>query len=362
MPLPIDFTQQFPVLSTCTYLNTASSGLLAKKLVKWRGEHDQEFLDKGSLFRDAHKEYLKEIKQRLGRFFNTNADRIALVPNLSFGVNTLLDGIKKGQKILLIEGDYPSINWPVEYRDFEICYAKLDGHLEQNIAEAFERFRPDIFMCSLVQYISGILIDFSFLKQIKKKYPHVIMLGDGTQYLGTARYNFEEGPFDIIGASSYKWMLSGYGNGFFMFKENVFHSIHPKTIGFNSADAVYGNKEKINLIGRMEPGHQDTLNYGTLGEAIVFLEEMGLEHIENKLNELSAYAFERFKQLEWLDPNILMRNKHSTIFNIKGDPKTFEKLKHQGVLTSFRGKGIRVSFHFYNSRRDIDTLIEVIQD
>lgn len=361
MSFPSDFTLQFPVLGSCTYLNTASSGLLAKQLVTWRGEHDQDFLVRGSLFRDFHRDHLWTVKERLAKFFSTHADRIALVPNLSFGVNTLLEGIPKGSKIVLIEGDYPSINWPVEHRDFEIGYVSMDGHLEQNIAEAFERFQPDVFMCSMVQYISGILIDFSFLQQLKEKYPQTLMMGDGTQYLGTARYNFEEGPFDIVGASSYKWMLSGYGNGFFLLKENVWDRIHPKTIGFNSADAVYGNKDKINLIGRMEPGHQDTLNYGTLGEAIDFLEEIGMESIEKKLKELTLYALERFKQLGWLDTQTLLRKEHSTIFNIKGDQKIFEKLKNKGILTSFRGKGIRVSFHFYNSKRDIDTLIEAIQ-
>lgn len=361
MPLPTDIKRQFPVLSTCTYLNTASSGLLAEKLFDWRREHDRGFVEKGSIFRDFHKEHLERVKERIGRFFGTKADRIALVPNFSFGINTLLEGIPKGKKILLVEGDYPSINWPVEYRDFEISYAKLDGHLEINIAEAFEQFQPDIFMCSLVQYISGILIDFSFLRQLKEKYPQVLLLGDGTQYLGTAAYNFEEGPFDIIGASSYKWMLSGYGNGFFMLKAHVFNQIHPKTIGFNSADAVYGNKEKVNLIGRMEPGHQDTLNYGTLGEAILFLEEIGMESIEQKLQQLSTYAFERFKQLQWLDEETLARKKHSTIFNIKGDQNLFQKLKNQGIITSYRGKGIRVSFHFYNSEKDIENLIKAIQ-
>ncbi len=361
MPLPTDFTQQFPVLSTCTYLNTASSGLLAKKLVAWRHEHDQDFLVNGSIFRDFHKEYLWEVKQKLGRFFNTRAENIALVPNFSFGINTILEGIPKGQKILLIDGDYPSINWPVENRDFELRYAKLDGFLEQNIAEAFEQFRPDIFMCSMVQYISGMLIDFTFLQQLKEQFPHVLMVGDGTQYLGTALYDFDKGPFDIIGASSYKWMLSGYGNGFFMLKENVFDRIHPKMIGFNSADAVYGNKEKIDFIGRMEPGHQDTLNYGTLGEAIEFLQEIGMEHIEYKLNRLSSYAFERFKQLEWLDEGTLARKKHATIFNIKGDQALFLKLKNQGIITSYRGKGIRVSFHFYNSENDLDHLIHAMQ-
>lgn len=360
MALPTDFTEEFPALAKGTYLNTASSGLLSKRLVAWRHAHDHKFCETGSLFRDGHKDHIIRIKEQVAHFFSAHPNRVALVPNFSFGMNVILEGIPKGQRILLVSGDYPSIIWPSENRDFNISYVQLDGNLEEHIAEACDQFRPDVFICSMVQYISGILIDLTFLKLLKEKYPNMLLIGDGTQYLGTSRYDFDQGPFDIIGASSYKWMLSGYGNGFFMVKAQVFDKIYPRTIGFNSADAVYGNKDKINFIGRMEPGHQDTLNYGTLGEALKFMEELGVDHIEDKLDQLCIYAFEKFRKLGWLDEKTLARKKHSTIFNIKGDEELFLKLKDRGIITSFRGKGIRVSFHFYNSKRDIDALVEAI--
>ena len=120
------------------------------------------------------------------------------------------------------------------------------------------------------------------------------MVADGTQFLGTTDFNFYESGLDVLGASAYKWLLAGYGNGFFMIKEEAQTKIFPKTIGFNSADATFGNREEIPFIKLFEPGHQDTLNYGSLQHSIQWLEEMGKNNIESKLNDLVSTAKLKF--------------------------------------------------------------------
>lgn len=360
MSLFPEFKSEFPILKKYTYLNTASAGLLPKSIVEWRHNHDLNLMEDASIFRDKHKTHIWEIKEAVANQFGYKKDRVALVPNFSIGLNVLLEGLPKGQKILLIEGDYPSINWPVEFRDFDICFVELNEHLEDNLAKVFQKEKPDVFMCSIVQYISGILLDMDFLKQLKDQYPNTLFIGDGTQYLGTRVFNFENNPFDIVGASAYKWMLSGYGNGFFLLKEGVEDRIFPSTIGFNSADAVFGNKTKINIVGRLEPGHQDTLNFGSLKKAIEFQESIGFKTISDYLSSFSKTIKQRLAATGRLPSIIEKRSTHSNIYNIIGDQKLFERLKKEQIITSPRGDGIRVSFHWYNTEDDLKKLLELI--
>ena len=355
-----NFGNEFPVCESHTYLNTAANGLLPRSVMNWRREHDEEFLNGGSIFREGHKTFIWEIKETVARFFHTEKDRIALVPNFSIGINMLMEGISKGQRVLMIEGDYPSVNWPVEYRDFDVCYAALNADLEKNIEKAFEKYKPNIFLCSIVQYISGLRIDLDFLKKLKESYPNTLFIGDGTQFFGTADFNFQESAFDIVGASAYKWLLAGFGNGFFLLKEGVEEDIFPKAIGFNSADAVFGKKDQINMVGRMEPGHQDTLNYGSLKKALEFLDRVGIQNIEAYLTQQSKFICERLTEHELLEPTIIERKQHGTIFNIKGNKAQFRKLHDANIICSQRGKGIRVSFHLYNGISDLEKLLEII--
>jgi selenocysteine lyase/cysteine desulfurase len=285
----------------------------------------------------------------------------ALVPNFSFGFNTLLGGVAEGKKVLLLNTDYPSINWAVENRNFDVCYADINENLEQNIEEAIANYRPDVFAFSLVQYISGVRVDLDFLKRLKAYHPDLLLIADGTQFLGTTNFNFSESGIDVLGASTYKWMLAGYGNGFFMVNEEAQGKILPKMIGFNSADAMYSRRDQIAFVKLFEPGHQDTLNYGSLQQSIKMLTEIGIDKIEAKISLIAAKARASFADLGLLDEVVLNRNQHSSIFNIKGDDNLFERLKANQIICSKRGHGIRVSFHFYNSEEDLEKLISILK-
>ena len=356
-----DFRTQFPITSEYIYLNTASCGLLSKLLVDWRHAHDLQLMQGGSIFRDLHKPHIRKIRKAVGDFFSTSESNVALVPNFSFGLNSVLDGIPTNQKVLLLKGDYPSIAWPVERRGFDVCYADINENLEQNIATAVEAHQPDVFAFSVVQYISGVLIDLEFLKTLKAKHPNLMLIADGTQFLGTQNFNFEASAIDVIGGSNYKWMLSGYGNAVFMIKESAQKFIKPRTIGFNSADASFNKRNDIEFVGFLEPGHQDTLNYGSLGRSIQFLNELGKDAIQNHLNDIKTKAKTAFESLGLLDEMVVKRKEHSTIFNVKGDAVLFQKLKENGIICSLRGKGIRVSFHLYNSEEDLHKLVKVLK-
>jgi len=354
-----DFTDEFPVSSENIYLNTASCGLLSKTLVEWRHEHDTKLMEGGSMFRDLHKTHISAIRKGVSDFFLTSESNVALVPNFSFGMNAVLDGLSTGLKVLLLKGDYPSVSWPIENREFDLCYAEINEQLEQNIAAAVAEHQPDVFAFSVVQYISGILIDLDFLKELKARYPQLLLIADGTQFLGTQNFNFEESAIDVIGGSNYKWMLSGYGNAIFMVKEAAQEHIVPKTIGFNSADASFNKKNDIEFVGYLEPGHQDTLNYGSLGRSIQFLNELGKDRIEEHLTHLKKKAKAAFESRGLLDDMVAKRANHSTIFNLKGSANLFQKLKENGIICSLRGKGIRVSFHIYNTEEDLEKLLAV---
>lgn len=356
-----NFRKQFPIVKQYTYLNTAASGLLSEKLLEFRTEHDLDLLISASILRQEQDKILSKTREAVGNFFTCLPEQVALVPNFSYGLNTLLEGIEKGKKILLLENDYPSINWAVEARDFEISYAKIDENLEQNIMDAINTHKPDIFAFSIVQYINGIKIDFDFLNSLKQDHPELLIIGDGTQYCGTEFFNFEKSAFDAVGCSSYKWMNAGYGNAFFLFKKSVEEKIFPKYLGFNSLQGKHKQQEG-SFIGKLEPGHQDTLNYGSLLTAIQLFKQLGPEKIYEQVFSISKKAKIAFEELDLLEPAVKNRNIHSSIFNIKGDDKLFNFLNEEGIICSQRGDGIRVSFHFFNTEEELEFLIEKIKE
>lgn len=356
----IEFESEFPVTKKFTYLNTASSGLIPDSVVNWRRAHDVQFLNQGSLFRDDHKNHIESIRAAVGDFCGAHSEDIALIPNFTFGFNTLLEGLPKSTKFLLLKNDYPSINWPVEQRKFPAAYAQLDEHLEANIEAAFAQERPEVFAFSMVQYINGIKMDLQFLSQLKAKYPQTLFFADGTQFVGTTLFNFNSSPIDVLAASTYKWLLSGYGNGFILIKSSAKERLYPSTIGFNSAPTFFSEREDAPFNKLFEPGHHDTLNHGSMKQAIQLFNRLGRQELVDRINQVKAYAMQQFSKANLLETAVAVRVDHSTIFNIKGSQELFDYFKSKGIVGSLRGNGIRLSFHFYNTKKDVDYVMECI--
>lgn len=343
-----------------TYLNTASTGLLSEAVFNYREDQNLDFLVKGSLFRDEKSDLFAEVREKLAAFFNAEANKIALLPNFSLGFNSLLEGLPQKSKILLLANDYPSINLPVEARDFEVCYAEINAQLEENILQKTREEKPDVLVLSLVQYISGIKVDQNLFIKLKNDFPNLLIIVDGTQYCGTERFDFKNSGIDVLGASAYKWLNAGFGNAFFLFKEHVAQKIYPKSLGFGSDIGKYKQTENT-LIGKLEPGHLDSTNIGSLIAALEVQEKIGVEVIQQQLETLSEKAKAAFEKLNLLSPEVVQRERHSNLFNIQGGDKLFQYLNGQGIVCSQRGEGIRVSFHYYNTEKDLNKLVKVLE-
>jgi len=348
--------KKFPVLNQCIYANTASAGLLSEDLMEWRQGHDLDYLIGGSDMKNKGYAHMPEIKKTVGKFFHCKWENVALVQNFSIGLNLMLEGLSKDKKILLLNNDYPSVNWPFETRNFEREYVDINEHLEESIYNKVKAGNFDVLALSLVQWVNGVKIDLDFLKRLKTDFPRLMIIADGTQYMGTEPFNFENSGVDVLGTSAYKWLLAGYGNGFYLVKDEVMDQFDLKGIGNGSVDNDASKRHTFSFCKHLEPGHLDSFNFGSLEFALNFLDEIGLEDIQHHLKKLSNKAMETFTEMDLLEAYVPNREQHSTIFNIKGDEKLFNKLVAENVVASPRGGGVRLSFHFYNTEEEIDVL------
>ncbi|MEN8816917.1 MAG: aminotransferase class V-fold PLP-dependent enzyme [Nonlabens sp.] len=349
---------QHPLLKKFTYLNTANHGLISQELIDYRRSLNEKMRDEASIFTNKRNIFIDEVRHTIANFIDADPDFTAVIPNFSTGFNTLINDIDPSATFLLLKDDYPSVNWPVETRGFKTHYVAIDEDMEAQILKLCEKERPDFFCFSLVQYISGIKMDLEFIKKLKQQFPEMILIADGTQYVGCEEFRFRESGLDIILASCYKWLHAGDGNGFICVKEHVQERIFPKSIGYRSARNVMNSN--VTFISRFEPGHQDMIAFGTLQQAILKIHEMGWKKVSDPVKKLAQKAKVEFEKRNLLSSVVVSRKEHSSIFNIKGDQDLYEQLLEHHIVTSLRGDGVRISFSFFNTQEDLDKLLEVL--
>ncbi|TMM56284.1 aminotransferase class V-fold PLP-dependent enzyme [Maribacter algarum] len=353
--------KQFPILGQYIYVNTPVLGPMYDDLLDWRQERDLDVLIHATEMPKKRGHLLEETRTTISEVFECKQENVALINNFSTGMNFLLEGLSESSKVLVLENDYASVNWPFERREFEMHYAVIDENVEDTIAEIIEKEQINVMAFAIVHWQNGIKIDLEFIKQLKSKYPDLLIIADGTQFMGTQEFNFENSGIDVLGTSGYKWMLGGYGNGFMLFSDFAEQRIVVKSIGDNTASVTIKQEGAIPFAKYFEPGHLSGHSFGSLQFSLNFFQEIGMSAITTQNQVLSEKAMSVFRDMSLLETKVTKRKSHSTIFNIKGDDALFQYLIDNGVMCAKRGNGIRFGFHFYNTIDEITQIAELIE-
>lgn len=355
----MDFKSYFDIPKDLLYFNTPGNGLMPKTHDAWREQRDRDFFHPEGFLREQQGDFMEEVRSKIASFFHTDSNSTFCVPNFSFGFNTLLNGIPSSIPMIIVQGDYPSVNYPIFSRGFSTKTVLLDENLELNIEKSILPNTEQILFLSIVQYISGVKIDLSFIQELKHKHPKLLIIGDATQFLGTEKFDFQHAGFDGIGASGYKWLLAGFGNGFILLNERlrklIYQEAQQKSL---PQEAMWAGKSILKTY--FEPGHIDTLAHGTLMQSLIFLEKANLERVELHLQNLTEIAYSEFGKRDMLLPIAKKRKIKSSLINIQINPNLYPKLVESGIRCFPRGSGIRIGIHLYNTEEDLNKMLKII--
>ena len=336
----------FPVLNSCTYLNTAYVGLLSTQLFEFRNKLEKEYLTEGDKFKIDNHERINDFRETISKFINSSKENTFFTSNFSTGYRYVLDLLPKESKVLALENDYNSLIGGLNERDFLVDYIPITSDFEVQIENKLYKNEYGVLAISLVQFLSGIKVDFSALRKIKEKYPKLIIIGDSTQFIGSDFFDFNNSPFDVVIGSGYKWMLAGFGNAYMAVSHNFFKQTK------SSSKDIYK---------KVYTGHINFLGSASLDFAIKFLQNNDFNNLIKIKKDLGCFLREELKVLNLLDPVVKKREDHSSIYTIPGDQILYETLQNKGVRCALRGGGVRVAVHFYNEEFEINKLIKILK-
>jgi len=349
----------FPITNTITYLNTAACGLISDEVYKTKNEDVQFLYHNTPYYQQREDEIVSKTKSLISDIFNASVDNIAITPNFSVSFNHILDGLSKELHFLCLENDYPSLLLPIKNRGFALHTLEIRHDVEEKIYDYIATHRPDVLVLSITQFLNGIHIKPSFLTRLKNDFPELLILADATQYLGVEEFDFKASKIDAMVSSCYKWLNAGLGSCIALLSDELKDRVDSKTVGANSlADKT---KTDLKSMGFLEPGHYELNSITSLKAALeLHYNKIGIDLISHQIQLVSQLAFEEFKALNLLDEQTSRRTVHSGIFNLNLDPQQLNTLEKRKVYLSQRGKGLRVSFHYYNTQEDLERFLSLI--
>lgn len=340
--------EKFIGLEDCTYLNTAYCAPISKSLIKWRTEISVEYASNPDYFKRVRSSQIqKHTIEELSWLLDTPTENIFLTSGFSVGFQTFLFKIPKSYKFLVLEDDYPSITKNLNLHQLKYTEVSLKNDVEQTVLNALRKNQYDVFAFSVVQYNSGLLFDIDFLHTIKSEFPNLIILADGTQFIGAEPFSFRKSAIDAIFGSGYKWLLAGHGNGYMCIKKNLLTRL---------------DSTEDDVRALLDYGHKTPVTLGSLGVSIKELRLLGYKNLFEHKRKMSLFLFEELKKRNLLQSFIHKRKHHSSIFVLKVSEELYQTLINAKVRCVKRGVGVRVSLHFYNNQEDINYLLSILDN
>jgi cysteine desulfurase/selenocysteine lyase len=328
-----------------------------------------------------------EVREKVAKFIGAKKEEIVFTSGASMSLNLIAYGygfkfLKEEDEILLTEAEHASNVLPwFKVRELTKCkinYIPLDeeGRLTpENLKKVINK-HTKIVSVAQVTNVLGYVIDIKAIAKICHENGTILVV-DGAQSVPHMKTNVKDLDCDFIIFSGHK-MCGPTGTGVLYGKYDLLCKMDALMTGGgdNARFDMCGNVALLEPPLKFEAGTQNLAGIYGLGAAVDYLTKIGMDNIEQYEHELREYAISKLEKLD----NVILYNKDAETgiitLNVKDvfpqDEATY--LNSKGIcvrsgqhcakmLVDFlKTVGtVRVSLYFYNTKDDIDQLVEALK-
>ena len=316
------------------------------------------------------------------------ASEIAFTSGTTDSINKIVFGyfenvLTRGDEILLTRSEHASNLLPwFELADklkLKIKYIELDENHEV-LLENVEKAISDRTKVISIAHISNVVGDVRPIKEITELAHKngILVLVDGAQSVPHLKVDVQDLDIDFLVFSAHK-MCGPTGVGVLYGKEKLLNDIKPIIFGggMNADFSTDGTRIYKTMPDRLEAGTPNIAGVIGFGYIIKYLMDIGFDNIHNYELELKKYLIDGLREI----PQITIYNAHSKsgIVTINYDgifPQDLSIYLDKYNICTRAGNHCakilkeeihikntcRISLYFYNSKEEIDKLIEVLKN
>ncbi len=389
--------EDFPILSKkingsdLVYFDNAATSQtptqVIQKIVEYYENHNSN-IHRGlhSLSADATNQYESSRKKIQNHFGIKNDYEVIFTSGTTHGINIVSSGLESqigsSDELIVSEMEHHSniVPWQILCKKtgakLRVIPMKDNGSID---IEAFKKMLNNNVKFVFVNHVSNSLGTINPIKEIidlsHKNKTKVLI--DGAQGAAHFKINLSEIDVDYYVASAHK-LCGPTGVGFLYGKSELLEELPPYQGGGEMISSVTFEKtEYADLPHKFEAGTPNISGVIGFGAAIDYMNNIGFDNIEAYEQELLKYATDRLNKIPGIKIYGDQVNKISVIsFNLSNHhPSDIGSIldqfgiavrtgQHctQPIMDFYKIPGtVRVSLSFYNTKSEIDLLIDALE-
>ena len=315
-------------------------------------------------------------------------EEIVFTSGTTDSINLIVNGffrnfLEAGDEILITKMEHASNVMPwfrlAGENGAVIKYIPLDDNNFVTLENIKKVITPNTKVISLAE-VTNVVGDIRPIKEICE-YAHerdIFVVVDGAQSVPHKKIDVVNSDVDFLAFSAHK-MLGPTGVGVLYAKYELMKNIEPVNLG-GGMNESFDTPEKMvlkDIPTRLEAGTPNIAGVIGFGEAIKYLNNVGMNKIENYEKNLREYLIEKLIKIPHIDLLNLEADSGIVVFNVDGifSEDVAYYLNKYGICVRAGNhcakltkdvlkvaNSLRVSIYFYNTESDIDNLVELLKD
>ena len=335
----------------------------------------------------TNREY-DEVRNIVKNFINaSSSDEIIYTSGTTESLNMVAFGffrykLNSDDEILITKAEHASniLPWQVleEEHHGKVKYIELDENHELTIENLLKAITPKTKVVS-VAHVSNVIGDIRDISKIGRicKEKGIYFVVDAAQSASHVKIDVQDSNVSFLAFSAHK-MTGPTGVGILYGKKELLDEMRPLKYGggMNQSFEVDGTYILKEAPIKFEAGTPPIAEVIGLGEAIKFIESIGVDKIHEHEYGLKKYLIENLEKI----PNVVLYNKNSksgiVSFNVKGvfpqDTSIYLNTYNIAIRAGNHCAKVlkdelnikntcRVSLYLYNTKEEVDVLIEALK-
>jgi len=360
---------RFRIFDRKVYLNTCSQGPLSDAVQAGFEDYLASWHEQGSPWERWIEQY-EAARAAFAQFINASPDEVAIVTSVSAGINSVASALnfRERPKIVMGEFEFPTMGhvWLGQRaRGADVRFVSAEGNRipGARYEEAIDR-QTLIVPLTHVCFKNGFRSEVDAITQIAHGCGAFVMLDD-YQDCGTRPVNVKAMDLDFYLAGTLKYLLGPPGLAFLYVRKELISTLAPSVTGwFAQTNPFTYNPQHFELsptARRFESGTPSIPNvYGAV-PGFQLLQKIGMDEVARHISSLTQQLLRSASEMgivaktpaDSAGPLVVLQSRDSTLL--------VQKLAENGIVSSNRYDGLRISFHVYNTTDDVDAVTEILK-
>ena len=385
--------EDFPILKNdLIYFDNGATTLKPKCVIEAMNDYYYNYganIHRGD-YKISHKasEEYELVRDKVKEFINArNAKEIVFTSGATDALNKIVFGFMKdylheSDEVLITKSEHASNVLPwfelKKLNNIKINYIPLNENHEltlENLEKSITKNTKVISIASVTNVV-GDVRDIASISKIAHQH-NIILVVDGSQSVPHMKTDVIKDDIDFLIFAGHK-MLGPTGVGVLYAKEKYLEKTYPIEFGggMNQYFEETGEVEYKSIPTRFEAGTPPIAEVIGLGAAIDYLQSIGMDNINKYEQELKKYLVSKLEK----NKKVILYNKSSKsgilAFNLEGifSQDTAIYLDHYNICVRAGNhcakilkneinikNTCRISLYFYNTKEEIDKLVEVLE-